>query len=180
MEKNNVDNIFNARQEQYLKEYFVRLDGQLGVRRETPEHLHRLFSEKLSRLNQGPFNLVANGKAVVAAIIGAFSIGVIFSQALLMPTTIATRGYSSESSEAIISPPRIVSLRADSPKDYAFKLANESLDADVEALLISSGNKVQVILHSLRANSQEQNELKKMLNLSNDASGDYTVIISPR
>ena len=74
----------------------------------------------------------------------------------------------------------MVSLRSDSPKDYAFKIANASLDADVEALLVGSGNKVQVILHSLRANAEEKKKKKKMLYLSNEASGDYTVIISPR
>lgn len=180
MEKDNMENIFNSRQEEYLKEYFVNLDRRLGITKETPEYLHHQFSRKLSRQNQKYFSITSKSKFVLAYIFGAFSVGVMFSQVFLMPTTIATRGYSSESSEAIVSPPKVVSLKADSPKDYAFKLANQSLDADVEALIIGSGHKVQVVLHSLRANSQEQEELKKMLYLSNEASGDYTVIISPR
>ncbi len=180
MKKDTVDNIFNANQERYLRAYFVELDQRLGVTKETSEHLNKEFLQKLSKLNKKRLNIVLSARAAIVATLGVFSIGILFSQVALVPTMIATRGYSSESSEAIISPPKVVSLRADSPKDYAFKLANASLDADVEALLIGSGNKVQVILHSLRANSEEQNELKQMLHLSNDASGDYTVIISPR
>lgn len=180
MEKNLADNTFSANQERYLREYFAQLDKQLGITKQTPKYLTNQFSRKLEALNTKRAKFFLKGRAVIAALAGAFSIGLLFSQFVLMPTTITTRGYSSESSEAIISPPKVVSLRSDSPKDYAFKIANASLDADVEALLVGSGNKVQVILHSLRANAEEQNELKRMLYLSNEASGDYTVIISPR
>lgn len=183
MEKSTIDPVFNANQELYLRGYFTQLDQQLGITKEIPVHLNDLFSEKLLRVKNKRFGIggiVLSGRAIIAAIVGAFSAGILFSQVALMPTMLATRGYSSESSEAIISPPKVVSLREDNPKDYAFKLSNASLDADVEVLLVGSGNRVQVILHSLRANSEEQNELKKMLRLSNEASGDYTVIISPR
>jgi len=80
----------------------------------------------------------------------------------------------------VINPPQVISLKVDSPKDYSFRLANASLEADVEVSLVGSGNKVEVILHSLMANAEDQAELKRMLSLGADASGDYTVIVSPR
>jgi hypothetical protein len=172
--------IFNPKQEQYVKDYFSRLDQQLGVTKDTSEYLANEFAKKLQRLSKRNSGFLYSGKGLIASIAGAFSLGIIFSQIALMPATMATRGYSAESSEAIIAPPHVISLRADTPKDYSFKVASLSLDADIEVSLINSGKKVEIILHSLRANVADQTELKSMLNLSSDASGDYTIIVSPK
>lgn len=171
--------IFNEQQEQRLRAYFLRLDHRLGIERRIPDRQLVAFSAKLGQLSKKSSKFALNGKALIAGMVSAFSIGILFSQIALMPTTIATRGYAVESGEAILNPPQVLSLKVSSPKDVAFQIMNTSLDADVEASLTRSNSRIQIILHSLRANAHDQTALKNMLNLNQDASGDYTVVISP-
>lgn len=91
MEKNTELPIFNESQERRLRDYFCHLDHQLGVDKKTPNQRSLVFSNKLAILHKPSSGLRVSGRVLMAGIASAFSIGILFSQTLLMPTFVATR-----------------------------------------------------------------------------------------
>lgn len=178
----NKDNkeLFNEQEEIYLKNFFHKLDKSLGVERETPPRLQVVFNQKLDNLINPKQSKILNWKSLTLSLAGAFSVGVILTRFVLLPAEVATRSVGQLNSNSYTDKnPPIVVVAAE-PDKLVISAIEASFNTDLEVTTLKAGDRIQVIVKPLRPYSREQREVKNILNLKEDLSGEVTVIVKPK
>jgi len=182
---NNKDNqdLFDEKEEKYLKHYFHKLDKSLGVEPETSARLEASFNSKLVNLvNQNNTKSKSlNWKSYSASVAGAFSIGVILARFLLMPAELATKGVGNASPVIIgNNGAQVISVINLDPEKLAIDAISAAYKTDLEITTFKIGDKIQITLKPLRPYSKEQSKVKSILEIKEDLSGEATVIVGTK
>lgn len=184
MEKNTAPEVFNEQQETYLRSYYKGLDDRLGVTKDTPEYLAASFNRKLEELARPKAKGSVSWKALGSAVAVSLTLGVLLARLTMMPVGVTTRGGPAEdqvSQRQLLtgSAPQVIALVVEDPKGYSLKVVEAALAAEIEVSAIRAGAKYQVVLEALISRTAIQSEVKKLLKLKEEASGNFTVILSP-
>jgi len=177
MENKDNQELFDQREEKYLKQYFQKIDESLGVESETPERLQVSFNKKLEMIANPKRSSLLNWKSFSASVAGAFSIGIILTRFLLMPAEIATKGVGAVSTDNYNNKNVPIVLVASEPEKLVINAIEASFNTDLEVTTFKLGDKIQITLKPLRPYSKEQRKVKNLLNIKEDASGEAIVIV---
>jgi hypothetical protein len=180
MENKDRQELFNAKEEKYLKEYFQKLDKSLGIESETPQRLQASFNQKLDVLAKPRRSRVLNWKSFSASVAAAFSIGVIFARFLIIPAEVATKGIGETHTDNYITNEATIMLVVTEPEKLVINAIEAALSTDLEVTAFKAGDKIQIALKPLRPYSKEQSKVKNLLNIKEDTSGEATVIVMPK
>jgi hypothetical protein len=180
MENKDIQELFDAREEKYLKQYFQKLDKSLGIESETPQRLQISFNQKLDGLVNPWRSSVLSWKSFSASVVGAFSIGVIITRLLLLPAEVATKGIGQVSADLYTNSSAPIVIVASEPEKLVINVLEVAFNTDLEVTTFKAGDKIQITLKPLRPYSKEQGKVKNLLNIKDDVSGEVTVIVKPK
>jgi hypothetical protein len=171
------DDPFSAQELELIKHSFDRFEKNLGITKETPEHLKSSFERKLAALTPKlPFSV--RWKGLSAMLVVAFSMGILISRFLMVPITSATRGVGNEVvSSQLISSHEYVSLQVANPKEFAFKVAAAALDAEMEIEITPLEGKYSLYVKSFVPKAQNQELIRSLLGVKPDVGGTVNAII---
>ena len=179
MENKDNKELFNEQEEKYLKHYYQMLDKSLGIESETPQRLQASFNKKLDALANPKRSSALNWKSFSASVAGAFSVGVILAQFLLIPAQVTTKGAGEVSVDNYINNGAPIIVVTSEPEKLVLNAIEATFNTDLEVTTFKAGNKIQITLKPLRPYSKEQSKVKNLLNIKEDASGEATVIVRP-
>ena len=141
-------------------------------------------NRKLEELARPKAKGSVSWKALGSAVAVSLTLGVLLARLTMMPVGVTTRGGPAEdqvSQRQLLtgSAPQVIALVVEDPKGYSLKVVEAALAAEIEVSAIRAGAKYQVVLEALISRTAIQSEVKKLLKLKEEASGNFTVILSP-
>ena len=174
------DDVFNQEEERYLKSYYQKLDQQWGVDPSTSEAQLAQFSERLNQERTKNASWRFSWKFFMAALLAAFSMGLLSSRWIMVPELVATRGIESTSHSEVSanSPPKIVSITTLEPKAYTEHLIDLTKDAGLEVTVITSGQNRQISVKPFLKGDTRQAAAREFLGVEADTVGVVTVIMT--
>lgn len=176
--KNFHDDPFSKEQEEIIKRSFDMFEKKLGITKETPDYLKKSFERKLAALSETPKPFFVRWKGFIASLVTAFSIGLLISRFLMMPTTIPTRGISDE--RMVNQTPSTyehVSLQVPNPKDFAFLVLSAALEADMEVEIQQAGGRYALYIKPFKPNSRDQDKVRSLLGIKSELAGAVNATI---